>query len=447
MPGLALSVKCFAPRYIYNQIIRPEMNSTLPLTTNDVEKSSTYRHVHPCISALWLTLAFVVFTFTWAVYKGGYTNSIPLFALLAIYCYRNTSWDGVNLCVFIFQTVKSNLIHIAHEEKRALTLIGGYWLVKVLLMLWYPNGESSNGSPYSLIFFTCWFITLYIIPFLFSSVLAAVTNCLQVTCLSGNWDREYISKKSVLGVFNHWKRSSLIIASLVLLTYIADSDVLYILRYLGKGQPCWPVLVPSDVRDPLPYPLQHAWIKTWHTVFAGYQPHEVVTIVMLMGREMEVIHVLPMLISLYVFAQVFLPRQNASVKQALFGCIAGVVMSGVCSGGLKMLLHRYRPNAYGNPYMWTGPGSAVVNHLAFSKLDLSFPAGHATVTTSVATCLHQALSRGMPVHNGSNWLRGWMTLLLYFYPMVVLVSRVSDCYHWTSDAVFGVRLFPFCIRS
>ena len=423
------------------------MTPILPLqfrfSATDSEKSATHQQ-HPCTTALWLILGFVAFTITWSVFNGGYATSVPLFLVLAVYCYLSVSREERNIFSYILTTIKSNLTCIVCKEIYPLTLMVVYWIFKLSLMLWYPQGESSN-APYSLIFFTCAYITLFILPPILWALFTTITGCLhtvfQSSCVA-NQDYQLCSRNAIFRIINGWKRSSVVIVLLVLLMYIIDSDVTYVLRYLCWGKPCWPVLVPSTSRDTaLPYPLQHAWIKTWHTVFSEYRPSPLIKFIMGIGRDMEVLHVLPMLIGIYILSQVFLPRENASIKRCFFGCISGVVMSGVCSGTLKLLFHRYRPNAYGNPYMWQGPGSAVVNHFAFSKLDLSFPAGHATVTTSVATCLHQALLREMSAHTGSNWLRCWMTVLLYFYPVVVLVSRVSDCYHWTSDAVFGVRLY------
>ena len=135
------------------------------------------------------------------------------------------------------------------------------------------------------------------------------------------------------------------------------------------------------MRDTLPYPLQHAWIKTWQNVFSGYKTMSTVTTVMLLGREMGEVHrLLPVLIGIYVFAQLVVPHRHSCIKVSSFACITVVVLGGAASTSLKILLHRYRPNAYGDPYMWKEPGTAVVNHFSFSKLDLSFPCGHTTVT-------------------------------------------------------------------
>ena len=140
-----------------------------------------------------------------------------------------------------------------------------------------------------------------------------------------------------------------------------------------------------------------------------------------------------MLIGIYVFAQLVVPHRHSCIKVSSFACITGVVLGGAASASLKILLHRYRCNVYGDPYMWKGPGTAFVNHLSFSKLDLSFPCGHTTVTCAVATCLYQVVI--LVSHKFQQPSKVWLLVCIY---IVVLVSRVSDCYHWTSDATFGV---------
>jgi membrane-associated phospholipid phosphatase len=161
-------------------------------------------------------------------------------------------------------------------------------------------------------------------------------------------------------------------------------------------------------------------------------------VLIVIGRELgEVCRLLPMLIGTYTLSQVFLPPKNTLIKTALFASIAGVVLGGVTSGFFKILFHRYRPNAYGNPYMWTGPGVTTVNHLEFSKLDLSFPAGHTTVTSAVSTCWYAFIVSSQQLCT-SPFTNIFLFLSLYIHPFLVLLSRVSECYHWTSDATFGV---------
>ena len=236
-----------------------------------------------------------------------------------------------------------------------------------------------------------------------------------------------------------WRLSIVLTFCLFLITFIFDGDISSVFRYVVKGKACWPLLIPANRMSSLPYPLEYAWVKTWHKYFEGYEPNWMIDYCLHYGRELgEVCRLLPMLIGTYALAKLMLPPECKMIKRALFASIAGVVMGGVASASCKIILHRYRPNAYGNPYMWTGPGTQIVNHYAFSKLDLSFPAGHTTITTAVATCLYSTITANCKCAS-SRRLDVWLIICLYLYPFIVLMSRVSDCYHWTSDASFGVR--------
>ena len=413
----------------------------LPLTSSDLQTSSTVLQ-NSFSTFLWSAAGFTVFTVSWKCTNGGYTCCIPLLILLLLYSY----WSQLlNIHIFktVFSEVKSNASRLVHHEKRNTAFIVIYWLVKVALSTWYPEGEKSNGTPYSLIFFTILFITLYIVPTVICTLINRCISCFRKCSTCNLLPRLRMNIKVSQSFFvsvGRWNKSIVLILCLVVLTYICDGDLTSVLRYIVKGKPCWPLLIPSSMRDTLPYPLQHAWIKTWQNVFSGHKSINAVTTIMLLGREMGEVHrLLPVLIGTYVFAQLVIPHRHGCIKVSLFACITGVVLGGVTSASLKILLHRYRPNAYGDPYMWKGPGTAVVNHLSFSKLDLSFPCGHTTVTCAVATCLYQVILQvGYKIQHPSNWLKMWLLVCLYFYPIVVLVSRVSDCYHWTSDATFGV---------
>ena len=63
------------------------------------------------------------------------------------------------------------------------------------------------------------------------------------------------------------------------------------------------------------------------------------------------------------------------------------------------------------------------------------------MTSAVATCLYLGL---LESHDRAplTW-RVCVVILLYMFPVAVLVSRVGDCYHWNSDATFGVSANTF----
>ena len=385
----------------------------------------------------WIFIGLVYFTLAWKFTIGGYRCSVLLFPLLLVhtYCYSEERHP------FRFvRCLLGNVRYVLQMERKPLILLLAYAVTKGVLHLYYPKLERSNGSPMSLILFTVYFIAIFILPTLVKTAWTAATKVLRGRhkLCQMIWS---LFRERFFRPISRWKRSVVFTVIAVTLSYVFDGDLTSILRYFGRGEPCWPHLIPRSLQDSLPYPLQHAWFKEWHHIFSNYKPSDFVKEMIYLGREMEVIHVLPVLIGIYVLAQAFLPRENWIIKRMLFGCISGVVLSGVTSGALKILLHRYRPNAYGNPYMWTGPSTTTVNHLSFSKLDLSFPCGHTAVSTSVATCLYYGVMYCLQFSKQcapSLRFRVFLVINVFSYPILVFISRVSECYHWTSDAIFGV---------
>ena len=389
------------------------------------------------IELVFLTLvAFAVFTFAWKITNGGYRCSLLLFTFLFVYVCSKRGLQSLRISN-IYHNIKENIVHIAQEERRSLALLLMYTATKAGIQLCLPSYEDSNGSPLSLILFTVYFIMMFVLPPIGTAAWRAathITNC--------QYHRGKIPKGLLQHVnrdfFQVWKTSIVLTLITVALSYVFDGDLTSIMRYLAHGTSCWPLLVPKSQQDSLPYPLKYAWIQKWHQIFHDYEPSTFIRDIVILGREMEVIHLLPMLIGIYVLAQVLLPKENWVIKKVSFGCISSVVLSGAISGCLKILLHRYRPNAYGNPYMWTGPRATTVNHIAFSKLDLSFPCGHTTVSMSIASCLYLGVMYSLGPRLSAVKLKVFLVVFIYSYPMVVLFSRVSECCHWTSDAIFGV---------
>ena len=389
------------------------------------------------VTFLWTALGFVLFTITWGCTDGGYYSSIPLFCFFAAYCY-GTNLLKRTFCGIFISNIKINIAQMFREEKSVVTLMLSYSFLKGLFQVIYPDLENSNGSPLSLVLFTVLFNVIFVLPTIIQAVICVKRYiCHRSYTQSANPLRKDMSAS--LSVFNKWRLSIVLTFCLFLITFIFDGDISSVFRYVVKGKACWPLLIPANRMSSLPYPLEYAWVKTWHKYFEGYKPNWMIGYCLHYGRELgEVCRLLPMLIGTYSLAKLMLPPECKMIKRALFASIAGVVMGGVASASCKIILHRYRPNAYGNPYIWTGPGTQIVNHYAFSKLDLSFPAGHTTITTAVATCLYSTITANCKCAN-SRRLDAWLIICLYLYPFIVLLSRVSDCYHWTSDASFGVR--------
>ncbi len=387
------------------------------------------------------------FTSVWKYTLGGYLCALLLFPLVLTCSYF--SGDDRTLLKFVknsLSSVKENLIFMFQMQKKRVFLFVAYAGTKVMLVSFYPKLESSNGSPVSLILFTIYFITIFSISSVMRAMWSAVTHIIQSKTSTCRVNRAYklISNSTVYEVILKWRKAVLLTFIAVVLSYVLDGDLTCILRYAGHGDSCWPLLIPPSMQHSLPYPLQYAWFQEWHKMFSTYRPPGFIRELAFLGREMEVSHILPVLIGTYLLSEILLLKHSRIIKQVLFGCIAGVVLSGVISGALKILFHRYRPNAYGNPYMWTGPSMTTVNYLSFSKLDLSFPCGHTTVSASIATCIYTGLLYSAHISQGqqpSVKFKVFLALCLFFYPTIVLFSRVSECIHWTSDAIFGVSLY------
>ena len=388
----------------------------------------------------WILIGLLSFTLAWKFTIGGYRCSMLLFPLFLVYVYFSEKHHPLQFLKYLFGNIKDNIKYVLLMEQKQVILLLAYAGTKLGLLLFRPKLERSNGSPMSLILFTVYFIMIFILPTIMQRAATCIVKSSKPRCKL-NRVQSLVFNSNLCQAVSKWRKSIVFTVIAVFLSYVFDGDLTCILRYFGHGRSCWPLLVPPSLQDSLPYPLQHAWFKGWHQIFSSYIPFSFIREMIFLGREMEVIHMLPVLIGTYVLSQLLLPRENWIIKRVLFGCISGVVLSGVTSGALKMLLHRYRPNAYGNPYMWTGPSTATVNHLSFSKLDLSFPCGHTTVSTSIATCLYYGVMYSLQLsqsRTSSMRFKIFLVLCVFLYPVIVLISRVSECNHWTSDAIFGV---------
>lgn len=389
--------------------------------------------------ASWIVVSIVIFTIAWSYTSGGYLCSVPLTLLLLLYTITHSESKG-NILIIVQSLFTEKISELLQADKRPFILLTSYWSFLAFVSFWYPYMESSNGSPYSLIFFSIVFCVLYIVPSIVWLMLLPLSTLLR---WKDGISHGKQSRDDIMSVFHIiWNEKFIIltISGAVILMFLFDADITVILRYVMQGKPCWPMLIPKPQQLNLPYPLKYSWIK-WNRIFAGYTPGAIQMFVQTLGRELgEVSSLLPVVIGVYVVSLFILHSKHTILRATVFSCLAGVVIGGISSGMFKLTIHRYRPNAYGDPYKWTGPGTATVNHLAFSKLDLSFPAGHTTVTSAVATCLYVGLLE-LWKECSIIW-KLCMSVLLYIFPVAVLISRVSDCYHWNSDATFGVSSLP-----
>ena len=290
--------------------------------------------VYPRFQTCWIVISVLIFTVSWTYTYGGYLCSIPLALLLLAYTATHSSNESrCGLMRSLKAHCKEKAVELYQTEKRSLVLLISYWMFMVTIVLWFPRLEESNGSPYSLIFFTVAFIFLYIVPTLVWLLILPLSLVFQ-------WEKGVLhgeqSKSDICAVlYITWKHRFTIgaISLVVLFMFVVDADITCVIRYTMKGKPCWPVLIPNSLRSHLPYPLQHAWIKSWHKVFSDYSPGTVQIFIQNFGRELgEVPKLLPALIGVYVVSLLVL-------RLTVFSCVAGVVLGGISSGSLKILLY------------------------------------------------------------------------------------------------------------
>ncbi len=405
------------------------------------DNTKFYRRVNERTAMLWVLFGLLYFTLAWKFTLGGYWCSILLFPALLTYSYFSVDDSTLGFIKNLLGNTKNNFCYMLQVQRKRVILFVVYAGTKAVLCLFYPELESSNGSPVSLILFTLYFITIFSVLTATKILSSAVTHILHSKSSAANQAYQLVLNSTVYEAVLKWRKVALLTLLAVLLSYVFDGDLTCFLRYTGHGASCWPLLIPESLQHSLPYPLQYAWFQGWHKIFIKYNPPSFLKELVFLGREMEVSHILPVLIGTYLLSELVLLKHNWIIKGVSFGCISSVVLSGVISGALKIIFHRYRPNAYGNPYMWTGPSMTTVNHLDFSKLDLSFPCGHTTVSASMATCIYSGILRTLQasqIQLPSMKFKGFLAVSIFFYPAIVLFSRVSECNHWMSDAIFGV---------
>ena len=124
----------------------------------------------------WIFVGLLYFTLSWKYTIGGYLCSALLFPLLLVYTYYY-SFDKCHpfqFVIYVFSNIKDNIRYILQMERKPLILLLAYTVTKVILYLFYPKLERSNGTPMSLILFTVYFIAIYIFP---TPALPAHTGC------------------------------------------------------------------------------------------------------------------------------------------------------------------------------------------------------------------------------------------------------------------------------
>ena len=104
-----------------------------------------------------------------------------------------------------------------------------------------------------------------------------------------------------------------------------------------------------------------------------------------------------------------------------------VILAGAFTGFIKFAGHRRRPDRGDGYDRWDGPG--------FSTDNLSFPSEHASAAFSLATVI------------ASESENAYVAPAAYGIASLVVLSRLNDNEHWSSDAFLGAALGYFTGRA
>ena len=126
--------------------------------------------------AVWSITGVVVFECSWWMTGGGYRCAVPIFLALFCYCYGGKSMLTPST---LAGNIRANAALMMKEDKKSALLMSSYFAIKFGFTFCYPEGEKSNGSPWSLIAFTVLFILIYLVPGLLSVFAALLKECFQ----------------------------------------------------------------------------------------------------------------------------------------------------------------------------------------------------------------------------------------------------------------------------
>ena len=399
----------------------------------------------------WFTFFTLSWYFTWQ--EGGPLPGLLLVPPLALFLHGRSLLDLPLACF-------SNIRSLVLGSRRRITYCIGLWALSssVLYPILVPAiffilglDPRSTGSTPGLILFTVSLCVCYVPPdiYLFFTSRAAIVQflrrkgiivllgCLLVAFLIV-YDREALEFTSIYLMGHRYvcpykfalfgeKREADKYGYQFPLTINEE-----IMKYHGQS---------TDSTDVVNRKPQLYRILRTGMIEDGYRTE----IVAFCGSVGEVPRFLPMVIVMLIAAQILtLPTQRI-VRTMSFHAIKGLVFGGAVSATVKFLSHRYRPIAYVDPLKWTGPALTYVDHSAFSKLDMSFPCGHSTVTSAAAFCIayhgQRLIRTSFPNAGIFPEVLVWASTM--FYPTLVVVARAMQCVHWPSDAVAGLFLGIF----
>jgi len=359
-------------------------------------------------------LGVITFYISWFLTEGGVIGALPLCIFLAYACFRRVPAK-------FSDTVRYNVTRLLTTDRKYI-YVGVFWLLlKVTFENFIPD---SNGTSPLLVLFSISVGIVFGIPRCFAWWKGIIK------------DRKIGPCYLLHPIAKHPWLSLLIFLSMFILIVLDPYFTSYLSMNISQGK-CRLLLAKKsayldDAMTFLSYFPSFININQFNTLDSGLQ---------FTSGLGEVSRILPALITIAVFAQLIVPKQYELVRHIFFRAVLAQVIGGMISAFLKIIFHRFRPIAYGDPLMFEGPGLQVVNHMAFSKLDLSFPCGHATIT--FATCyvfyrgIFAFIKSNRPSFEPSQNMRYSIGTLIFIFSCLTGLSRIAHCKHWASDVLAG----------
>lgn len=377
---------------------------------------------------LWTLVCNVAFTLTLYFTGGGFICSLPLFLclLVILYCGNSSSRDGSSREGVIRSSIVNSCYWIWATDKRLVLLLLVFGTYRLLMNINNPSLEARKGGAYSLILFTALICLLYVLP---DKIMLLWSYIVQPRCYGSTLWTFLVSTETFLSV---------ILFLGVCVAYRIDADIIKVVQHLLGMPSCYPALETQPQYSDLLAANQRITDR-WNA--STSIPLVIMTmrnVLMSDGEYLGSMNTfLPTLIGLYLIGRVFLSDRHSVVILTLFYMVQVACVAGMISAFLKHVGHRFRPSAFSSPYVWLGPAHKLSLGHGYSGLDCSFPSGHATVTTAVASVIFLTL-----INNFALSILSTVTLVvtIYWFSVLVMINRISHCEHWPSDVLFGVSL-------
>ena len=377
---------------------------------------------------LWTLTCNVVFTVMLYFTGGGFICSLPLFLCLLVILYWSNYGRGESITRegVIRSSIVNSCYWIWATDKRLILLLLVFGTYRLLMNINNPSLEARKGGAYSLILFTALMCLLYVLP---DKTMLLWSYIVQSRCYGSTFWSLLLSSEMFISVM-------LFLG--VCLAYLIDADIIKIVQHLLGMPSCYPALeTQSSYSDLLP--ANQRITDRWNA--SNSIPFVVMVIRDVLMSDGEYLGsmntFLPTLIGLYLVSRLFLSDRYSTVVMTLFYVVQVTCVAGMVSAAFKHIGHRFRPSAFSSPYVWLGPGHRLSLGHGYNGLDCSFPSGHATVTTAVASVVFFSIINNFTVPLFSMVL---LFMTIYWFPLLVMINRVSHCEHWPSDVLFGVRL-------